>query len=65
MMSGTPNVDTRGLHAPPVTTDVLQQTAAMLGVRVPEKWEEDFTVMLASARDAMEKILGMEGALQT
>lgn len=59
-MPGTPNDDARGLHAPPVTNDVLQRTAAMLGVRVPEKWEEDFTVMLASARDAMEQILGME-----
>lgn len=54
---------TRGLHAPPVTKDVLQETAAMLGIQVPEKWEEDFTVMLASAREAMEQLLAVEGRL--
>lgn len=60
-MSGSGN-EKRGLHAPPVTKDVLQATASVLGVRVPEKWEKDFTVMLAGAREAMEQILGMEGA---
>ena len=52
----------RGLHAPPVTADILQQTASFAGVRVPEKWEDDFTVMLSGVREAMEQILEQEGA---
>lgn len=46
---------------PPVTRDVLQRTAARIGVRIPEHLEEEFTEMLASARDAMEKVLQMDG----
>ena len=54
-----------GLHAPPITKDILQQTAALGGVRVPDKWEDDFTVMLSGVREAMEQILGQEGSLFT
>jgi amidase len=53
----------RGLHAPPVTKEILQQTAFLGGVHVPEKWEEDFTVMLSGVREAMEEILGQEGSV--
>lgn len=60
-MASVDKIGPRGLHAPPVTKDVLQQTASTLGVRVPEKWEADFTVMLASAREAMEQLLEAEG----
>lgn len=59
-MTSVNNVAPRGLHAPPVTKEVLQQTASLLGVQVPEKWEEDFTVMLGTVREAMEKVLEME-----
>ena len=60
-MSSANGAAPRGLHAPPVTKEVLQQTASLLGVQVPEKWEEDFTVMLGTVREAMEKVLDMEG----
>ncbi|OCH84923.1 amidase signature enzyme [Obba rivulosa] len=45
---------------PPITPDVLRQTAAKIGVRIPEHLEGEFTEMLASARDAMEKVLQMD-----
>ncbi|TFY60315.1 hypothetical protein EVJ58_g5232 [Rhodofomes roseus] len=44
----------------PVTRDVLQQTAAKIGVRVPAEKEIEFTEMLASAREAMEQVLAMD-----
>ncbi|EKM58558.1 uncharacterized protein PHACADRAFT_252996 [Phanerochaete carnosa HHB-10118-sp] len=59
-MSSANNETSRGLHAPPVTKEVLQQTASLLGVQVPDRWEEDFTIMLGTTREAMEKILDME-----
>ena len=45
----------------PVTTDVLQSTAAKIGVRVSSDREAEFTEMLASAREAMEQVSAMDG----
>ncbi|CCM01509.1 uncharacterized protein FIBRA_03565 [Fibroporia radiculosa] len=44
----------------PVTQEVLQQTAAKIGVRVPQEREVEFTEMLASAREAMEQVMAMD-----
>lgn len=63
-MASTNGTGAHGLHAPPVTKEILQQTASVLGVQVPGKWEEDFTVMLGSVREAMEKVLSTEGTFQ-
>ncbi|KZT67443.1 Glutamyl-tRNA amidotransferase subunit A [Daedalea quercina L-15889] len=44
----------------PISRDVLQQTAAKIGIRVPAEKEGEFTEMLASAREAMEQVLAMD-----
>ncbi|KAH9944832.1 amidase signature domain-containing protein [Amylocystis lapponica] len=44
----------------PITTAVLQDTAAKIGVQIPEDKEEAFTEMLASARAAMEEVMAMD-----
>ncbi|KAH9928393.1 amidase signature domain-containing protein [Fomitopsis serialis] len=44
----------------PVTRDVLQQTAAKIGICVPAEKEDEFTDMLASAREAMQQVLAMD-----
>ncbi|EMD33904.1 hypothetical protein CERSUDRAFT_125669 [Gelatoporia subvermispora B] len=45
---------------PTITRDVLQNTAAKIGIRVSEHLEEEFIETLAAARDAMEKVLQMD-----
>ena len=44
-----------------ITTDVLQETAAKVGLRIPEHKEAAFTEMLASARQAIDEVLAMDG----
>jgi len=44
----------------PVTPDTLQQTAAKIGVRIPDNKVNEFTEMLASARAAMEEVLAID-----
>ena len=39
----------------------MQETAALLGVRVPELWELDFVELLNGARDVMEEFANMQG----
>lgn len=46
---------------PSITTEVLQSTAAQAGVKVPEKWEADFTVLMSGAKDALEQVVAMGG----
>ncbi len=50
------------LRGPPVTTELLQQTAAKVGLHVPDHIAEDFTSMLASGREAMEEVAALDGA---
>lgn len=45
----------------PITSEVLQQTAAKIGVRVPDSKADEFTEMLASARETMEQVMTMDG----
>ncbi|GBE87908.1 Glutamyl-tRNA amidotransferase subunit A [Sparassis crispa] len=44
----------------PINRNVLQQTAAKIGVKVPEDQEAAFVTMLASAREAMEQVIEMD-----
>ncbi|KAF9818831.1 hypothetical protein IEO21_02487 [Rhodonia placenta] len=44
----------------PITSEVLQQTAAKIGVRVPDSKADEFTEMLASARETMEQVMTMD-----
>lgn len=44
-----------------VNKDMLQQTAAKIGVRIPEHLEDDFATMLAGAKVAMDKVMVMDG----
>ena len=44
-----------------VTKDVLQRTAAKIGVSVPLDKEAEFTDLLASAKEAMEQVQAMDG----
>lgn len=46
---------------PSITAEVLQSTAAQAGVKVPEKWEADFTVLMSGAKDALDQVVAMEG----
>jgi hypothetical protein len=57
-MNDTPSSATL---APEITTNVLQQTASKLGVKVPANVEEDFTMLLKNTRDAILKVVEMEG----
>ena len=45
----------------PITSDVLQGTAAKIGVRVASDKETEFTELLASAREAMVQVSAMDG----
>ena len=49
-------------RSPIVTKDVWQETAALVGVQVPERWESDFIELLNEARDLMEELAKMQGA---
>lgn len=49
--------------APIVDSSVLHDTAASVGVTVPETYEADFAELLAGARDAMEEVVSMDGTL--
>ena len=49
-------------RSPVVTKDVLQETAALFGVQVPERWESGFVELLNGARDLMEEFANMQGA---
>ncbi|THG96265.1 hypothetical protein EW026_g5540 [Hermanssonia centrifuga] len=51
------------LRGPPVTTELLQQTAAKVGLHVPDHIAEDFTSMLASSREAMEEVAALDDFL--
>lgn len=44
----------------PITSEVLQQTAAKIGIRVPDSKADEFTEMLASARETMEQVMAMD-----
>ena len=54
--TGNPNA-----LGPSITTEVLQSTAAQAGVKVPEKWEADFTVLMSGAKDVLDQVVAMEG----
>ena len=47
---------------PVATKEVVQETAALLGVQVPERWEPDFVELLNGARNLMEEFANMPGA---
>ena len=51
--------------ASPITTDVLQSTAAKIGVRVPQHLEAEYTEILSSVREAMEQVMEMDGACRS
>ncbi|KAI0733549.1 amidase signature enzyme [Fomitopsis betulina] len=59
-MSSSPVADPPASKQSPITKDVLQHTAARIGVRISPAKEEGFKDMLASAREAMEQVLAMD-----
>ncbi|KAI0342635.1 amidase signature enzyme [Trametopsis cervina] len=47
-------------NVPPITKDILQDLARRIGVKVPERVEDDHAALLSSTRDAIIKVAEME-----
>lgn len=49
------------MTAPEVTQDVLQNTAAKIGVHIPQEHEAEYTELLSMAKKDMETVMAMDG----
>jgi amidase len=59
-----PTVSLEPSSESPITAQVLQNTVAKIGIKIPEYLVQDYTATLTSAQQAMEMVMAMDGEFE-